>query len=175
MTEVRLIESLQTFIASTDKLIQSGNEIVKAKGIQEFVRTEMGTLLTLLFSYKDLYSSALCFTETQFLAVLQQTLQALRNKSTGSEVVVVSSEDLEEKVEEFFRAEKSWEDFLLALDILLEDSDCENRLELEEKIPEMGLESLSDRNENEGYRCMPVKEVVGGWKWTWGIFLRHFS
>ncbi|CAG7836128.1 unnamed protein product [Allacma fusca] len=142
-----LIPFLTTFIASTNELIKNAREIVKRKGIEAFAKSDMGMFLAMLFSYKSLFESTDARTEEEFSRVLQKGLQASRgNSSKRSSEVTPAIMDLDDAVEEFFKAEISWEEFLLTLDHLLKNVVNESALSVTEKIREINLESLSDAN-----------------------------
>ena len=164
------IQSLTSFIKTTQEIIEQAERMISENGLKHLIEKQLGTLIQMMHNYKQLLSSMNCQNMKELLLILQEL--SLKEKACNSKKQVGSEIDFQDLIEEFFQSEKSWDEFLQNLDRQLDSSSSFKNSSLpDDSYGSYELEKL----ESSDTKAVSLGTIISTRKFTWAIFLRHYS
>ena len=159
--ELNIGSIFKEFHSAVSNHIGSIQQLINEVGIVEFVDSKLGNLFVIFQIYTRLLNGFHCTDFISFRKVLEErAITASRKRE----------EEFEDSLETFFKAEKSWDEFLewIDMEIMKDSSQVESDKQDSESL-KLELESL------ETLETSSLKQICSVTPFTWFVFLRHFA
>lgn len=155
LSSVRVAEeALKYFSTTIRSIIQSVEQVVADKGVEEFTKKNLGMLLGMFKAYEHLWRACESGSE-------QENLEFLKHISISEK----NNLQFQETLEDFFNSEVEYDNLLDKLDTMLNPFP-----NIDGNILDFQLQTLADPDSRPN-----IRDIVEGSNFTWMVFLRHFA